>query len=434
MVFGGAIWIARNQLNNRIAGQILDRQAEVLQAIALVHQVGMIESSAGLSMENPADQLLVMEELSELSGALGFRLYSPESDYLYSFPETITEGTLAAVQNVKANALDSSASLHQYARLKDWLITGEENNAEVTAPILEITLPLHVAEEEKLQGIAQLVFDGHDTLDDIGQLEKQITTQSLFVFAAGAGLIALVLGLSFRSLNQSHDRLIKRTVALNEANQALALSSKTTAIGGITSHLMHGLRNPLAALKTQLSDSTGSSLNQEGLEAVSRMEDLVDDVLRTLREYQGGIVYQITMNELLGLFENKFSPVAKKHSVNLRIEASSEHELENKEASLILLIIENLAHNAVEACSAGGELTISATDSRMIKVSDNGSGLPEETKQRLFQPGGTSKEQGSGLGLAISKQLAMAIDAELRLAKSDEQGTTFELRLAKQTN
>ena len=101
MVFGGAIWIARNQLNNRIVGQILDRQAEVLQAIALVHQVGMIESSAGLSMENPADQLLVMEELSELSGALGFRLYSPESDYLYSFPETITEGTLAAVQNEK---------------------------------------------------------------------------------------------------------------------------------------------------------------------------------------------------------------------------------------------------------------------------------------------------------------------------------------------
>ena len=117
MVFGGAIWIARNQLNNRIVGQILDRQAEVLQAIALVHQVGMIESSAGLSMENPADQLLVMEELSELSGALGFRLYSPESDYLYSFPETITEGTLAAVQNVKANALDSNAVSYTHLTL-----------------------------------------------------------------------------------------------------------------------------------------------------------------------------------------------------------------------------------------------------------------------------------------------------------------------------
>ena len=219
-------------------------------------------------------------------------------------------------------------------------------------------------------------------------------------------------------------------MALNEANQALALSSKTTAIGGITSHLMRTPDRWL--LRTQLSESTGSSLNQEGLEAVSRMEDLVD-VLRTLRDYQGGIVYQITMNELLALFENKFSPVAKKHSVNLRIETCPAR-VKNKETSLILLIIENLAHNAVEACSAGGELTISATNNRIIKVSDNGSGLPEETKQRLFQPGGTSKEQGSGLGLAISKQLAMAIDAELRLAKSDEQGTTFELRLAKQAN
>jgi len=35
------------------------------------------------------------------------------------------------------------------------------------------------------------------------------------------------------------------------------------------------------------------------------------------------------------------------------------------------------------------------------------------------------------LGLAISRQLAMSIDAELRLVKSDEKGTTFELRLAK---
>ena len=282
-------------------------------------------------------------------------------------------------------------------------------------------------------GIAQLIFDGHDTLADISKLKQQINTQSMFVFASGAGLIVLVLRISFHSLNRSHDRLTNRTIALNEANQALALSSKTAAIGGIASHLMHGLRNPLATLKTQLGNSSENTLNKNGHEAISRMEELIEDVLRTLRDHQGGIVYQITTKELLGVFENKFSPVAKKHSVNLYVDVTHNHELDNREASLILLIIENLSQNAIEACSGSGKLMIRSTKNEVIEISDNGRGLPEGTKARLFKPGGSSKHLGSGLGLAISRQLAMSIDAELRLAKSDEQGTTFELRLAKRT-
>ena len=106
-------------------------------------------------------------------------------------------------------------------------------------------------------------------------------------------------------------------------------------------------------------------------------------------------------------------------------------ELDNREASLVLLIIENLAQNAAEACRSKGEILVHAKMGGVIEISDNGTGLPDCVKEDLFQVGRSSKEQGSGLGLAISKQLAMAIDAELSLAKSDEHGTTFVLRLAK---
>ena len=66
-------------------------------------------------------------------------------------------------------------------------------------------------------------------------------------------------------------------------------------------------------------------------------------------------------------------------------------------------------------------------------MGDTGGGLPEAVKGSLFQPGNTSKEQGSGLGLAISGQLAGAMGADLTLAKSDENGTTFRLALAKRS-
>ena len=79
----------------------------------------------------------------------------------------------------------------------------------------------------------------------------------------------------------------------------------------------------------------------------------------------------------------------------------------------------------------GGTVRIDASRDGIIAVSDDGPGLPEGTQEQLFQAGKSTKEQGSGLGLAISRQLAISIDADLRLAKSDENGTTFELRLAK---
>ena len=120
LVFGVAIWVAKEQLGGRLEDQVLARQAEVLQAISLVHQVNVIEVYGDLSMENPADQLIVMEEISELSGALGFRLFTAEADYLYSFPEIITEGVLSEIQVQQVNQFSPSATLSPNAKLIDW--------------------------------------------------------------------------------------------------------------------------------------------------------------------------------------------------------------------------------------------------------------------------------------------------------------------------
>ena len=423
--------MAKEQLEGRLEEQVLARQAEVLQAILLIHQVNVIEASIDLSMENPADQLIVMEEISELSGALGFRLFTAEADYLYSFPEIITEGLLSETQVQKASQLNPSATLSSSAKLTDWFEFGDEGEEDEIIPVTEIVLPLHVADGDDLLGIVQLIFDGEDTLADINDLKNQINSQSIFVFIVGSGLIVFVLGISFNSLNRSHTRLTKHTIALKEANQALALSSKTAAIGGIASHLMHGLRNPLIALKTHLSNTNEKSFNlEDARNTVARMEELVGDVVRTLQDQQSGIAYQITIHELLELFNNKFLPTANRYSVDLQFKVDVDADLDNREASLVLLIIENLAHNAAEACRSKGEILVHAKMGGVIEISDNGTGLPDCLIEDLFQAGRSSKDHGSGLGLAISKQLAMAIDAELNLAKSDEHGTTFELRLA----
>ena len=437
LVFGGAIWVAKEQMGERIRGQVLARYAQELYAISLVHQVTMVESGEALFLEDAAAQLDVCEAIAELTGAMGLRLYTVEGEFLISSPENITDGTLKAGQVDAAELFSLSSGLNEALPVKDifWEPLLEADAATRTLAVREVVLPFHVADEDELLGVAQFLYDGGDSIADIAELNDGLFRQSLFVFAIGGGVIALILSISFVRMNRVHHSLVRRTFALKKANQELALSDRTSVVGGMTSHLIHGLRNPLAGLCAYLegdqADSDGLSFAKS---AAKRMEGMIDNIVRTLGENASGVVYELSVAELLEIFRSRLEPVAAEHQVQLAVEDSGGRGLDNREGNLVLLILENLAQNAVEECDEGGQVNVRSSETggvTMFEVSDNGSGLPESVKGSLFQPGNTSKEQGSGLGLAISGQLAVSMGAVLSLAKSDEFGTTFRLTLVK---
>ena len=170
------------------------------------------------------------------------------------------------------------------------------------------------------------------------------------------------------------------------------------------------------------------------MEMKKRMEGMIDNIVRTLGENASDATYELSVEEVLEIFGSRIEPTAIEQGVRLEVNGAGGRELDNREGNLVLLILENLAQNAIEATGRGGQVGVHATGADGVtafEVSDNGQGLPEAVRESLFQPGNTSKEQGSGLGLAISGQLAGAVDADLALAKSDENGTTFRLTLAK---
>jgi signal transduction histidine kinase len=68
--------------------------------------------------------------------------------------------------------------------------------------------------------------------------------------------------------------------------------------------------------------------------------------------------------------------------------------------------------------------------SSLIRVSDNGPGVPERIRERLFQPfAGSGRPDSTGLGLAIARELAQVHGGDLSLSVTGPQGTVFELRL-----
>ena len=440
LVFGGAIWIAKEQMGGRIREQVLARYAQELYAISLVHQVTMVESAEAMSMDDASNQLTIYGGVAELSGALGVRLYTESGEFFISSPENIAEGSLSAGQLESARSLAPVSVLNEVLPVEDvfWepLLEGESAGQSLT--VREVVLPVHVADEDELLGVVQFLFDGSDALADIGELNDGLFQQGVFIFAAGSSVIALLLSFSFARINRIHRSLAKRTFALKRANQELALSDRTSAVGGVASHLIHGLRNPLAGLRSYLeADAPGQVDLSSARSAAKRMEEMVDNIVRTLGENASGVVYQLSITELLDIFKARIAPIASEQRVKLTVSGTGGRELDNREGNLVLLILENLTQNAVEACESGGRVAVHASKTggvTVFEVSDNGGGLPEAVIGSLFQPGNTSKEQGSGLGLAISGQLAASMRAELTLAKSDENGTTFRLALAKRNS
>jgi signal transduction histidine kinase len=111
----------------------------------------------------------------------------------------------------------------------------------------------------------------------------------------------------------------------------------------------------------------------------------------------------------------------------LQIDADPEH---------LFRIVLNLVRNAVEALvtrGRGGRVDVTAVRADgavVLDIRDDGPGVPESVRARLFQPfAGTSRPGGSGLGLAIARDLARSHGGDIALVATDESGSTFRVRI-----
>jgi signal transduction histidine kinase len=92
----------------------------------------------------------------------------------------------------------------------------------------------------------------------------------------------------------------------------------------------------------------------------------------------------------------------------------------------------NLFRNAVEACEGRGTVSVSLQHTQNainIAIADTGPGIPEEKRDRIFQPYFTDKRDGTGLGLAIVRQTIEQHHGTITVADTPGGGATFLVRL-----
>ncbi len=155
-------------------------------------------------------------------------------------------------------------------------------------------------------------------------------------------------------------------------------------------------------------------------------------MVSVLEEQQTVGNFEVAREELVEIISNKTLPLANLAGVSFTVEGGADGVLSNRDASLVILIIENLVQNAIDETPAGKMVSLRLGWERgqfVFQVRDEGPGFPAAVKERLFAPCRSTKAGGSGIGLAISKQLANHLGAVLELQENAPTGCVFRLSM-----
>lgn len=239
----------------------------------------------------------------------------------------------------------------------------------------------------------------------------------------------------FSELNQlsvSYNKMLERL------SEAFKLQRQFTA------NAAHELRTPLAVMQLQI-DLYNSSKHpnndtsaQQTISMITEQTERLSKMVRTILDMSElqtiardeEIAISALVEEVLADLE----PLAQEKGINL-IEKCDNVLLMGSDI-LIYRLVYNLVENAIKYNFSGGTVTVNATQQNSqlhLTVEDTGNGIPEELKERIFEPffrldKSRSRELGGvGLGLALVREIVRVHNGSILVKNNANSGTTFEV-------
>lgn len=242
-------------------------------------------------------------------------------------------------------------------------------------------------------------------------------------------------------VNEYNQMLLK----LEESALLLAKSEREGAWQEMAKQVAHEIKNPLTPMKLNL-QYLQKIVNDDGIDFAERFKKASDSLIEQI--------------DTLAHIANEFSNFAKMPKVNLEVinlneiinstielfknNEKSEITLHSETDSVLVLadknqclrIFNNLIKNATQAIpdDKKGKIEIAIKQEGahvLVSLRDNGSGIPNQMKDKIFVPNFTTKTTGTGLGLAMVKNIMTSFNGEIWFESEENEGTTFYLKFQK---
>ncbi len=266
--------------------------------------------------------------------------------------------------------------------------------------------------------------------------------------------------LSVRSGARGSDELGQLSLAFNDmldqlqrAQARVAYLQRIGAWQEMARRIAHEIKNPLTPilLAVQQLRDKDPKVNERFSKLLATSTEIVEDEVQALRRMVTSFsqfakvpevrAEPVALGRVLDEFERAYGHLSEEAEDVLDVQAPSADPTILADRQLIKQVLVNLVENASlsarEAGSSPVRVEVSAEIAEAtveIRVDDNGPGIDEDRRERVFEPYETTREQGTGLGLAIVKKVALDHRGDVWVEESHLGGARFCLRLPRETS
>jgi two-component system sensor histidine kinase HydH len=234
--------------------------------------------------------------------------------------------------------------------------------------------------------------------------------------------------------------IIRDMSSIKEMEIQLERSRRMAALGKMAAGIAHEIRNPLGTLRgfaqffgnQPETSEDGKNYSKLMISEIDRLNQTISGLLQFSRPREPQLdtievdqLFNKTVSMMAADFKDKNIDLQRQKDTGIRIKADPD---------LLLQVLMNLLKNCVNAISSGGTISLSCQEeeySTLITISDNGCGMSEEVRQKMFDPFFTTIRSGTGLGLAVSHQIIEQHNGSFEVHTKPDNGTSISVRLPK---
>jgi signal transduction histidine kinase len=420
-IFAAMVLGARTTLRAEIRRTIIEREAAILRPFTLQQ---IAEESATAS-----PPLAALLRSAHREGVLAVDIFDADGRTLAAVPSDQLFVELPIDDYMRLRANDTLSRYHPQFPLDQYFAGVSPDRTR--APVLEVLLALRMPGTGLPLGFVRYFIDARSLARELDGIDSRLGRQTNGTLVFGGAVLALVAAAAGYGLQRFQHAIARSNARLACAHFELTLAAKASALGQITSHLIHGLQGPVAGLRAAVAAQGAADWESAG-GYTERMQEMIGETVALLRDIGANASYEIDASELVDAIRERNRAAADQCGVMLSVASPFAGALDSHRGGVLCLIASNLVQNAIAASPRGRtvEAVLKLAGGNVIlDVIDQGSGIPDAQRTQLFVPGQSGRAGGSGLGLSISRLLARQIGATLELVATGPAGTTFRLML-----
>jgi signal transduction histidine kinase len=227
--------------------------------------------------------------------------------------------------------------------------------------------------------------------------------------------------------------------SVREIESDLELSRRLAAIGRLTAGVGHEVKNPINAIvvhlelmRNKLGDADHRAMRH--LEVIESEIQRLDRVVQTLVDFSRPVELQLKEQDLRRVVSAVLmlaSAELETRDVHVESDLPDRPVMARVDSDLLKQALLNVVLNGAQAMAEGGKLKVRlAEDGRMalLSIHDQGSGIPDDVRDKIFDLYFTTKKDGSGIGLAMTYRIVELHNGSIEVKSDATHGTTFILR------